>query len=534
MTTNNNDVLDVGDVLSLMDKLNANVLYEDEISDHRELNALKGVSIVKVFKHMDHTNDDNSGKNIIVHGYIFSKMKALLPLGREKYIPIPNFITKEALNYILTQTSPNIIPVLALHIKICNFLGWEDDVLNALYIKIAACISYNEDITFLTPVSYDSKHDSVYDANKKLDFNSIGFRHLFALRLHYFGPPSTVSYDDNNKAEPIPIITVSDDMSLEISNTLLKSIVDMSNFADQTLITQEKHNLVNKPNDSEMLELQRYWWCMEQQDPIEVIEPLPLQQYDMNLEKENIEQILLYAEFPTYKPSIWLYAKPHIGFTRKRGSETKLYRGEMVFHNDNIGNVTLPNNRLSNLIDISHCPEIFATKDQFRMYTKLDSYETLCNEYNYVMSNYCDRMEHILKALHVKLILCWCGLYFVGIFEPNLYMLRFPKPPKIAVYRDIISTYVNSQISTDLPEVGGYRLIPLPLSYQNSVNLLQEHKTKINLPSLQTNNIITKFMSGFKLNLKTDAELTGLCEQHSILCVEYNRRQIIDVLSKYV
>jgi len=521
MTTNNsdNDVLGVGDVLSLMDKLNANILYEDEISDHKELNSLKAVSVVKVFKHIDHINDDNSGKNIIVHGYIFNKMKALLPLKDEKYIPIPNFITKEALNYIWTQTSPNIIPVLALHIKICNFLGWEEDLLHTLYIKIAACISYNTDITFSTPVVYDSKRNNeYYNNNQTLDLTSIGFRHLYALRLHYFGAPSTIPYGDNNKAMPVPTINILDDMTVEISSELLRSIVEMSTFANFCLLTKNKDVLVSKPNDSEMLELQRYWWCMGQ-DPITVIEPL-LPQYELNLEKENIEQILLHAEFPTYKPSIWLYAKPRIGFNRKQGCEPKFYGQQIFFYNDNI-----------RTIKQTISPKILATTYQLSDYTKLDSYHTLCSEYNYVMSNYCDRMEHILKALYLKLVLCWCGLYFVGIFEPNLYMLRFPKPPKVVVYRNIISTYVESAINTRLPDVG---IQGLPVGYQNSVDLLQTYKTNLNLPQLSTNNPITKLMSEFKLNSKTDAELTNLCEQYSILCVDYDRHMVINILSKYV
>jgi len=540
------------------------VVYEHEL-DSESLNMLKCTSQIKIFKYMD-SYDGHDKQSIVVNYNIFSKMLALQPLKDEVYIPVPTFITKDALHQIWTKTSPNIIHVLAQHIKICNFLEWDcDNILHNLHVTLAMVISYNTDVT-------NNQLVTIHDSDiRKLDLSCIGFRQLYYLRLQYFGSPSlsssfssyNSSYDKTVGAsvKPFTNIVTGSSGSL-IDNEHKDTSVDKS--YDRNIFINKPYN---KDNNSEMLELQRYWWCIGL-DPTVVIQPVPI---ELDLGKETIDQILLYAELPTYKPIMWLHAKPRIGITYKRGSEPKpgfwcstYFYNDIVNHNvmystigktitriigrgSNIGGCVIDDNNNSSIDDDnSELYNIFSVMnshlDDNNNNTSLNSYRTLCLEYNYVMGNYCQRMEPVLSALYTKLVLCWCNLYIAGIFDPNLYMMRFPKPQKVVVYRDIISSYADMLIKRSTDELKEFICVPMPPCYNESKRLLQRsheytsniHGTLNNTISNRSSMFMTKLISGITLKLKTDDELKTLCEQYSILCVPYHRQDTITILSKYI
>jgi len=238
------------------------------------------------------------------------------------------------------------------------------------------------------------------------------------------------------------------------------------------------------------------------------------------LEADNIEQILLRVNFPVLKPDVWIEGDNRIYYKYKRYMVKPIVT--IVRHTITRLTFTVNSNSSNN-----------SYRDDNSL---LRVYYTLCTKYNLLMSKYCHRFEPILNMLYTNLAICWCEAYIRDVFEPNLFMLRFPKPQDTKYYRDVCSKQMDSLLSYSQQVMSSpiNLMIDLPPDYYTSVKLLtasrdsnyQNNKQKSKWLSVKS--LLSKAM----LQLKSDANLKLLCHKYSILCVDYDRETIINMLCR--
>jgi hypothetical protein len=147
------------------------------------------------------------------------------------------------------------------------------------------------------------------------------------------------------------------------------------------------------------------------------------------------------------------------------------------------------------------------------------------------MSSYCDKLLPFLKLLYVELVKLWCSAVKYCVFEPNLYMLRFPEPPVVKYHRDTLMYLIPPVNMSEL-----YIRLFLPPSYQDTLDRLKQ----IQPSKLNKNTRLNRHVQAFKLRSKTTDELKLLCDKYLIYyerCnqqFKFDRDLAIKIISKYI
>jgi len=469
----------------------------------------------RVAKNMSQTTNTNVGDKIfrnngvewLVTSRIFNQMLALKQLTDSQYIDLPDFahvlVTETAIKNIdVGDYSQCDLLTLCYFIRVCNFVGW-DTKLPHLHRVVAKVLSNNQK-PHTSPVNMNLGYAT-------LNLSSVEFQHLYYLRCNYFGTPQTNATSCNHDEHS----------GLIISN--------------QSHVGTSNNQIGNKKtsSSSELDKLLYTWWLYGQCDPTVITTTIPTcitngvvnMDCVLSLEYENIREILLFADYPTYDVDEWL----------RRHNSCKPITLCTIYK---FPNIDVPfNNFVVGNFFMDHDAMEFINSENAK---DMVDHQYLCGLHKNVMTEYCDRYDPILKMVHMLLVMCWCKIVYgatnnditiINNFNVDLYMLRFPKPQKVNYYNDVIS--VNLDDVTDMAKqvLTTFNFIPIPPSYQLSKDLLLSCQTH---NKTKNNNIVTTLMSKVKLRLKSDVELKLLCDHRSISYFEYDRQTAIDVLSRHM
>ena len=414
---------------------------------------------------VDDGNNCVDGNYFFVPNVWFYQMLGLKPLSCEHVIPVPSLVTQSVLTNISSQLSLTTnIHDLVHYTKVCNFLGWEQ-MLVILYKKISQLLNPSQVIN---------------------------------IRLEQFGHPSIININNNDDSNDMLCLQHIwwrlgyDPCDIMIKRNIIeKRKIKGTGTGKETETgkgTEIQCNLGTGNNICELIG---------------------------SLEKDNIKEILLQNKFPTLKPRIWLECNPCFSFY------------DIRYHHFDISLYTKLSYRQSGIICELHDNYVFYSDILGRRVHMragviakygtgndvITEYHKLCQQFNCVMANYCQVLIPYLEMWYLRLIDLWCVAVKNHVFDPNLYMLRFPPPPLIKYYRKTLMT-ITKPCEITQTEAAFY----LPPSYRQLRNKLDSMQP----PKLDNNSYIKRFIISNRLRHKTDDELKVLCDTYSIHHHYYN------------
>jgi len=398
-------------------------------------------------------------------------------------------------NILLSRFAACSLEQLVLYILICNFLDWQAK-LPQLYRNLA---------------------------NKLL------------------GSPShrRINNQDYN------CITLTTENTAELNNTV-------------RLLWKLRVRHLGQPGSVELKELQYMWWRMLA-DPVSLLAKLNQDLVDVNeqtkfelakLEAENIRGLLLYCHQPLYfgaeaeHKATWFDNHPKIRLL----PSFRLLMGVFEMFTNHEGESHVDNEVIQAIGDFN--------------------YQQVTEYYHELMVAYCDRYQDLLKTMYYIMYLCWCRqvqqhfhsstdkLACDPDFDPDLYMLRFPKmvtgqghmPATFVKYVDVIDPeleQLTEQLSTNAALLSEALEMPPPAAYQADVSRLSSMTAvaavgaastlgnAANVPVVKRS-LAVRGMNNLSLRWKSDEQLKQLCHQFNILIVNYDRKLAIRILAYYV
>lgn len=143
----------------------------------------------------------------------------------------------------------------------------------------------------------------------------------------------------------------------------------------------------------------------------------------------------------------------------------------------------------------------------------LETYKQLTKEFHNLCASWCPRKIGLLQGVYRQLVECWCSAYLKGEFNSSLYMLRFPAPPEIIVYRDTLDPVVPNSSGSYPPQYYA---------------LLEEFE--------RDNQVENWFTLPYRLLLRwsTDSYLQELCTLYQIQYTSFDRQRAIERLAYYL
>jgi len=309
------------------------------------------------------------------------------------------------------------------------------------------------------------------------------------------------------------------------------TLADRLLLPKQLLALRRKH-FGHESSDPDCNLLYKIWWYMNY-DPLN----MEVDVEDMNtqvngnksvysvlstLEYTNIVEMLNCAKFPTVSPQLWL-CNHRFDFDCSNivnPQYTPRYKvtatGNFYMHNLCIDTIS---------------PDDESVGSWYPAQNPLQRYEYLCDMMKLCLEYYNPKFRGFVVICHEQLKTCWVLAMQHDMFDPNLYMLRFPKFP--------VTYYSGVAFQMALHPINAYNEQYEDWLWSSTNECKQMLATLgLNTQAPKSISTMTKLKNYALLNLKSDSELKTLCHEYRVIYDDNNhpfvRSIAIPVLSNLI